>query len=315
MKRADHSYKNLGTILMYYGIPHEDFWHIDYAIRTQEYDGKWYFWDIRKKAIWYQGAFDDNGIMLFSGEDGNEHYSVINLAQFALGSYEEYLATQSLKWKDNFIKHADWLVDNQTTFNECDGVWINHYPVKLFKITKDWVSALGQAFAVSALTRAYRETEDQKYLDAARRGVIPYTIPRESGGVLVEHSGMKCLDEYTTENPSCVLNGYISAIWSIYDLALIDKTYDILFKEHVSNLADNLAKWDAGYWSWYDLWNEHDFIASYFYHHLHIKQLQIMYALTGRKCFITYAKKWASCEKNVLYCTKALLKKLSVRLR
>lgn len=104
------------------------------------------FLGYKKKATWYQGKFDNNGIMLFIGEDGKEYYSVINLAQFALGSYEEYLSTHNQKWKDHFLRHADWLLENQTTFNDCDGVWINRYPVKLFKIHEDWVSALGQAF-------------------------------------------------------------------------------------------------------------------------------------------------------------------------
>jgi len=320
MKEATQSYKSFNTILMYFGLGKDEYWHIDYPEYDFEYNGKNYFWDISKKATLYDGHFDKNGIYLYDGADGKQYYSVINLAQYALGSYEEYLKNGNKKWYDEFIKHCDWLVDNQEKFINCNGVWINRYPMDIFKLKGEWTSALSQAFGISALTRAYRETNNKKYLDSALLAAKSYSLEIEEGGVYFDNKkGFFCLEEYTTTSENCVLNGYISAILSLYDLCEIIKTNEIeyIYLKHIDNLKKSLACWDSKYWSYYNLYSisgERN-IASYFYHLYHIKMLKVLYKITGEKTFIEYASKWNRKRKNLLFCISALVSKIFYRLR
>ena len=213
MKKAVSSYKSLNTIKRYLGLNGEDYWHIDYPVYQEEYDGQHYFLDISKKASMYHGEFDENGIYLYRGSDGNNYYSVINLAQYAIGSYLLYLNNNMDKWKREFIKHCDWLIDNQEKYFETEGVWVNRYPVKTFDLYENWASSLCQAFGISALTRAYMETGKEKYINGALKAVNIFFVDVSNKGVLREkEKGFICLEEYPTGKPSYVLNGYIFSI-------------------------------------------------------------------------------------------------------
>ncbi len=315
MIRADKSARNFKTILMYFGFRNEDYWHIDYPITMNKYNGNNYFWDISKKATWFSGAKDINDIILYRGEDDKYYYNAIEIGQYALGAYEVFIKSVSERWMKEFLSHCNWLVKNQKTYKQCNGVWINKFPVRLFGLYGNWSSALGQAFGISALTRAYLETQKEQYLESARKASLSFGVSIDKGGVFSNQKDFICLEEYTTTKPSSVLNGYISAIWSIYDLMQVDDKYEELFQLHIQNLSENLKKWDIGFWSWYDLWSEHNFIASYFYHNLHIKQLKILHELTGKKIFNDYANKWQNYQKNAFFRIKALVMKIWSRIK
>ncbi len=315
MKSSKKAYRSKSSILQYFGLKSEDYWHIDYEPYLSSYNGKNYFWDISKKASLFDGKKDSSGICLYSGVDGKEYYNVIELAQYALGSYEIFLAKADEYWFREFINHCDWLTQNLTKFKHCDGIWINHYPVPLFRIDYKWSSSLTQAFGISTLVRAYNQTKKDKYFHAAQEAAIGFTISIHDGGVLSQQGDFLCLEEYMTTKYSSVLNGYISAIWSIFDLMQIDDNYRSLYQTHIENLVKYIHKWDAGYWSWYDLWSEHEFVASYFYHNLHIKQLNILYKLTGNKVFQQYSDIWEKKRNNIYYRMKAFMKKIQVRLK
>lgn len=315
MKSAKKAYLSKSSILPYFGIKSESYWHINYDEYEFPYNGKNYFWDISKKALFFDGEKDKKGICLYIGVDGKKYYNVIEIAQYALACYELYLKLNENRYLNDFINHCNWLIDNQMMFKNCYGIWINVYPVPLFKIDFDWSSALTQAFGISALTRAFRQTGDEKYLASARKAALSFSTSALDGGVFSEQDEFLCLEEYATQKPSSVLNGYISAILSIYDLVQLDVTYQKLYETHIENLATNLNKWDAVYWSWYDLWENHEFIASYFYHNLHIKQLKILHKLTNKVIFKTFYQKWEKNSRSVNCRMKALYKKIKVRLK
>jgi len=319
MKEATNSYKSLNTILMYFGLGKEEYWHIDYPEYNFDYNGKNYFWDISKKAIWFEGEFDEDGIYLYKGADGKNYYSVINLAQYALGSYEQYLKDGSKKWYDEFIKHCDWLVNNQEKFKECEGIWVNKYPMKVFNLKGEWSSALSQAFGISALTRAYKETNNSKYLNAALLAAEAYITDLKDGGVYYNEQSFFCLEEYTTPLKNAVLNGYITAILSLYDLSEVssNKGIEELYKKHLKNVEESLDLWDNKYWSYYSLYSvsgERN-LASYFYHKYHVKMMRVLYQISGKKVFDVYAIKWEKRTKNKLFCIAALIHKVIYRFK
>ncbi len=315
MRSSHKAYRSPTSLLLYFGLNLQDYWHIDYKMYEAEYDKRHYFWDISPKALLYEGDFDQNGICLYTGVDGKQYYNVTHLAQYALAAYEVFLNTKDKEYLKAFLHNCDWLVNNQTNFKQCEGVWLNEFNVPLYKLESPWISCLGQAFGISALTRAFVETKDDKYLHAAQKAIISFSVNVEQGGVFLE-SPIVCLEEYTTRTPSLVLNGYISALWAIFDLHQCsgDKQYLNLFEYHISHLKNNISKWDYCFWSKYDLWDQHNFLSSYFYHNLHIKQLRILYRLTNEEVFNKFANKWEKYQKNPLNALLALGYKIYARL-
>ena len=76
-------------------------------------------------------------------------------------------------------------------------------------------------------------------------------------------------------------------------------------------LDKNLPRYDAGFWSLYDLSRQAlKMVASPFYHKLHIVQLKVMHILTGQPVFDSYAKKFAAYEQNWFFRNWALLCKI-----
>lgn len=318
-KQAQNSYKSLNTLKMYLGLNGEDYWHIDYPEYNQPYSGNEYFWNLTKKVTLYTGSFDQNGIMEFVGQDNKKTKHAINICHYAIGAYEMFLKTNEEKYRLTFLKHADWLCETQETYKGITGVWVIKYPIYLYGITNDSVSAMTQGMAISTLTRAYKLTKNEKYLSVAENGVKIFSKDVLAGGVFRKISeNFICYEEYSTlDRPSCVLNGFVTAILGLYDLSEISQNSvsKKLYNQGINSLIQNIHKWDCKIWSFYDLYNKSENnYSSYFYHKYHIKQLNVLYKLTGKKVFLKYSKKWGKTIKNPLYRLIALSKKILFRL-
>ena len=275
MKQAQNSYKSLNTIKMYLGLNGEDYWHIDYPEYNQPYKGKQYFWNLTKKASQCTGPFDENGILEFVGQDNEKTKHAINICHYAIGAYELFLETNEEKYKKSFLKHADWLCENQESYNEIEGVWVIKYPIYLYGIIKNSVSAMTQGMGISTLTRAYQLTNNEKYLSIAKKAINVFSKNVPAGGVLRKITdNFICYEEYSTlDRPSCVLNGFITALLGLYDLAKISNYSPALklYQEGMDSLIQNIHKWDGKTWSYYDLYNKgENNYSSYFYHKYHI---------------------------------------------
>ncbi|EGR4673509.1 hypothetical protein C4G56_RS18455 [Vibrio parahaemolyticus] len=321
MKEATNSYKSLNTILPYFNINKEDYWHVDYKILNFEPIN--YYWDLSRKYLDFAGEFDESGIPLYLGADGNKYHSVIFLGHFALGAFQEYVNSNSESSKKDFLRICDWLIDNIENSALHYGIWLNKYPMALFKLENSWSSGLAQAKGISCLVRAFHLTKQKKYLSTAIMASKMFSVARDEGGLLAEVDGMYVIEEYTTTQASCVLNGHIFAIWSIYDILLFEEFVESkeverlkgLYEILIESLASNLERWDNGFWSKYDIWSEHNNISSLFYHDLHIKQLVIMWKMTGKAQFIERANKWSSQRGRFSNRMIALFSKVTFRLR
>jgi heparosan-N-sulfate-glucuronate 5-epimerase len=213
----------------------------------------------------------------------------VAIAQRGLGCYERYLAGEGDDWRDAALGIAEWLIDHQQTGGRLDGAWFHNYTFPhTLPVRAPWVSAMAQGEGASLLVRMHRETDDDRFADAALRAVLPMEIPSRDGGARAELDGGTFLEEYPTDPPSCVLNGGIFAIWGCFDVAqeLGDERARRLLEASVDTLVANLDRYDIGYWSRYDLFPYPVInVASPAYHRLHIEQLKAMSLLTGRPEF------------------------------
>lgn len=260
----------------------------------------------------YQGAYDEFGIpqLDYHGRIGLQ-YNPIAIAQYGLGNYNLWRSTNDPDRRRKFFLVADWLVANLEQNSHGLSVWNHHFDWEYRDTLKSpWYSALAQGQGISVLVRAHKESNDWRYLEAARRAFASFQHSIEDGGVaFTDASGDLWFEEYIVSPPTHILNGFIWAVWGIHDyfLATKDATAQELFTRAVRTLLHNLDRYDLGFWSLYEQSGTRmPMVASRFYHHLHIVQLRMMHRLTGEEEFLRIADRWQSYTRSRAKRTRAL---------
>jgi hypothetical protein len=198
-------------------------------------------------------------------------------------------------------------------------VWHHHFDWHYRTTLKaPWYSGLAQGQGISLLVRAFRETGDERYVEAARKGFEVFGREPADGGVSYrDQIGRVWFEEYIVDPPSHILNGFLWAAWGVYDYALLTKDEGVsgLFADATTTLAENLGRYDTGYWSLYELSPTRlPMLASPFYHRLHIIQLQVMCKLTGEPRFMDCTHRWEGYERDPFKRHRALLQKILFKL-
>lgn len=269
----------------------------------------------------YAGPFDSNGIPLlhYRGQIGLQ-YNPIAIAQYGLAQLNRFRETGDPQARQRFLKMADWLVDHLERNSSGVEVWQHHFEWSYREPLKPpWASALSQGQGISLLARAESETKDPRYPEAARRALRAFELSTAEGGVIArDREGRLWLEEYPVHPPSHILNGAICAAWGLWDAGFIlpDSSSRRLFTESVETLAQNLDRYDAGFWSLYELpaGNGPRMLASPLYHRLHIEQLKVLERMTGQSLFSETARRWEGYQHNPLCRTRALLAKGTFKL-
>jgi len=267
----------------------------------------------------YSGPFDAQGIMMldYRGQLGLQ-YNPIAIAQYALAHYNRFKTSSAKSSRDIFLAHCDWLVE--ALQESPQGTWLlpHNFDFEYFQPLKaPWYSGLAQGSALSALLRAHKESGDSKYERAAQALFQTLRLPISEGGVLfVDAAGDPWIEEYFCHPPTHILNGFIWALWGLYDYAVA--TGDAQAKQCAAactrTLEKNLRLYDMGFWSLYELSPQRvKSPASPYYHQLHCVQLEIMYRFTGAEIFKNYAKRWKDQGENKLKRTTAWLAKAAFK--
>lgn len=300
------------------------FWHDKAEVNEKmlvEQLGQYYM-KFHQKAD-YTAVLDCNGVPLlnYHGVIGVQ-YNPIAIAQFGLGNYNLWCDTGNAQRYDQFIRAANWLVHNLAMNNDGIYVWMHNFDFEYYKTLKaPWYSGLAQGQGISLLLRAAKATGDAKYTDAAEKAFISFTVRVENGGVIdIDSAGSYWIEEYVllpTLDKTKILNGFIWALWGVYDYYVVTKNDDVLnlYEKFVETIIHNLDKYDTGYWSYYELTPQLiKNIASSFYHKLHIVQLSIMYKITGKSVFKEYSVRWENYMNNKLFKFIALIYKAAFKL-
>ncbi len=297
-----------------------DYWHIHLKANrclAEKLPGEYYL-DLSDKAE-YPGELDENGVPLLL-LDKQSYYFPVTIAQYGLGNYDRYQTTKENRCLKKFFEVANWFAKNHVTVDS-SCVWYSYFENKLYSLKTPWASALSQGQGISVLVRAFIISTEQKYLDIALRAAKLFQIPVSRGGIRTLVNGRYVFyEEFPSDRPSLVLNGFIFSLWGLYDLYLVTKEKVImqLYQEGLETLITILPQYDFFGWSRYD---QYDFslpnITSIFYHRLHIEQLKVMDQLTGNQVFRKYVTIWSKGGRT--FSTIALsqilkiLHKISVR--
>jgi len=227
-----------------------------------------YFNDLTGKALW-PGPTDDKGIPVNLTEDGRRVYFATTIAQKALGHWDRWVMTQSPEERAQFLTLCDWLLENQ------DG--LGGWPLwpQLGLNPPSPYSAMTQGEGVSVLVRAWVLTQEPAYLAAAERALEPLFLPVDKGGTRRVVPEGSVLEEAPLPTLSGILNGWVFALFGLYDYLLVrqDPRVQALLQETLRTLKTCLPRYNAGYWSFYDLRGN---LASPFYHRLHIAQIEAL---------------------------------------
>lgn len=242
-----------------------------------------------------------NDVPTTTVDTGETIYFSIAIFQYGLASYDLYLASdkKDSSMLEKVIACANWGVDNQQE----DGAWVTFAYENL-----DYpYSAMAQGEGVSLLIRAFKETNDDKYMNCLKKAMAFMLTSFEKGGPTLYNSNGVFL--YECPKDPLILNGWIFSFWGLWDYCLTlpeDKNAKAVLDKTLSTMVKWLPKFDLSYWSMYE---DGKRICSPFYHKLHVAQLNVMYDLTEQETFKYYAERWDKFQHNWLYRKVAFVKK------
>lgn len=234
-----------------------------------------------------QQYYVDFGMVRNLRVKGGHWYFPGSTAQAAIAHYAIFRKTGDVGHKRLALSNADWLVANIGA----DGCWPNPMDLSITPgrlVKAPWCSGLAQGTGISALVRAWRLTGDAKYKRAADLALHPYRLDAANTVTSRLDDGGICYEEvYDRGHPTCILNGFIFALYGLADHARAfgDPQAKALLAEGMTSLSRHIAAYDTGYWSRYSLdpvrtWKNHWAIASPNYQRLHSEMLESL-ATTG----------------------------------
>jgi heparosan-N-sulfate-glucuronate 5-epimerase len=239
-----------------------------------------------------------------------------DLAQLALGWWELHLSGDATAG-DRFLETAA-LLERTGADEHGELVWLYAVAVPKLGLQPPWRSALAQGQAASVFVRAFLHSSDERFAAAARRAIAPL-LPGSPAGLVATTADGPVPEEAPSDPPSLILNGWIYALWGLWDVArgLADRASDEQFTASAECLRRTIDRYDSGWWSLYSLYPYRlPDLAKPFYHRLHIDQLDVLYRLVGFAELQSAARRWRGYDtparRVAVIGEKALLKGLTV---
>jgi heparosan-N-sulfate-glucuronate 5-epimerase len=234
------------------------------------------------------------------------------LAQLALGWWERSLSGDPAA-EAKFERTCALLADRGAPSS--DGIrWPYSVVVPKYRLRPPWFSAMAQAQAASVFVRAFVASGNKRWRCLALDAIRPLVVKGESDLVAFLPEG-PVLEEVPGEPRAHVLNGWVYALWGLWDVhvGLDEVMAGMRFQESTDALAMMLDRYDVGWWTRYSLYpHVLDDLAKPFYHRLHITQMEAMAHLTGRREFDEAARRWRGYD-NRRDLARALGQKLCFR--
>lgn len=314
-------YRRIAQAYLLPGPSQLTFWHetpqINPRLRVDQLGP--YYMLFSQKAD-YAGPHDSGGIPMldYRGEIGLQ-YNPIAIAQWGLGNYNLYRRSGDSDRRMKFLEASDWLCDHLEQNKSGVWAWQHHFDWEYrTRLRAPWYSGLAQGQGISLLLRAYRATGTHDYLKAALYAYAAFLKPIAEGGVMFkDERGDTWIEEYIVRPPTHILNGFLWAIWGVYDYLLLTQENSAreLFIRTTRTVLNNLHRYDLGFWSLYEQSGTRlRMLASPFYHRLHVVQLRIMYRLSGEEKFLAYADKWEHYARSYVKRTCARFYKSAFKL-
>jgi heparosan-N-sulfate-glucuronate 5-epimerase len=223
----------------------------------------------------------------------------VDLAQLALGWHERMLFGDP-RAAQQFDEAAQMLL-SQAEASDDALFWPHRLASPKYRLRFGvWYAGMAQGQAASVFVRAYLRSGQPVYETAARQAIEPL-LRRDSRFVAATAEG-PVLEEAEADRPSHILNGWIFALWGLWDVrvGLGDDAAGSLLEQTIECLRARLDRYDVGWWTRYSLY-PHPLpdLAKPFYHRLHIDQMAVLHRLTGVHEFESAAERWTAYDSAV----------------
>lgn len=261
---------------------------------------KGYFNDLTGKTKW-KGKIDQNGYPFNTLTNGEAVHLPVVLCQKALGHWDLWLLRAGQEERQEFVKIAEWLAARQDAM----GGWDTWGP--LGQPAQYRYSAMTQGEAISVMVRAYSVTRDGVFERACRSAMALMRKPIQEGGVCCYEAKNVFLEEFPGSRRDTVLNGWIFALFGVHDylLRFPDEDVKAFYDSTCASLIRSLPEFDAGFWSYYSSGTKR--LASPFYHHLHLSQLQALKKITMEPSLRLTLDAWTRYANSKLFRFRAVM--------
>lgn len=215
--------------------------------------------------------------------------------QLALGWHDRWLETGALPARDRFLSLARHFAADQAP----DGAW--WYRFAWHRSSPPWSSALAQMRGASVMLRAARITGDAAFARAALAAARPLALDLAQGGMRARHpvAGVPYVEEYPAE-PTAVLNGFLAALFGLYELGLWleDAASAARFEEGMDAVEVILPCYLHRGWTLYDLDPASPFPNPHSprYHRLVGDYLAVLAAITARPALADWRDRWRAMD-------------------
>ena len=251
---------------------------------------------------------DENGVPMIA-YGGKYYYNPVTVSQFSLTEYGMYLRGTSPNLS-RFWAGVNKLLELQRADGSFPYEFDFPYYLNARYFHAPWTSGMAQGQALSVLARAWALTKDPGYVEAGNRAFAFLAKSVTDGG---DTDDLRVLDpslssvivaeEYPSEPPGVVLNGFMFAMLGVYDWARVDSPKanriqaEQYFQRCLHTLDHVLPYYEVGGLSAYDLghltYHRTPLVRAY-YHAVHIYELHALYSITQDPILRKYELLWSA---------------------
>jgi len=234
---------------------------------------------------------DSEGIILYE-KFGKLYYHPVILSEHIIRFIDCYIRTNNKDYLNYALTYSNKLIE---IANEYNGALYFPYNFELILhdipseiLTSPWYSGMAQGEALSAFVRLYNLTNDNKYMTVIEKIFKSFSNFKKENFpwiVYVDKSDYYWIEEYPMNEATHVLNGFIYAIYGLYDYYQLkkDQLSRTLIEASLTTLSKYLIEYRVkGYKSYYCLKHK---AQGEFYHRVHIIELKKLSEISGYSYF------------------------------
>ncbi len=244
---------------------------------------------------------DSSGVMMFN-INGELYYHPVNMTQWMLYFLDSYKQTGIQNYLNRTELFADKMMELAIDYR---GAKYFSYDFDIFAhgykdspLNAPWYSGMAQGLALSLFSRLYIETHNEKYLSFASLILNSFknlrTADDELYTAFIDENNYYWIEEYPLDIPDRVLNGFIFAIYGLYDYYMLtnDAECKELLDASITTIERYLPEYrNEGGSSCYCLRHKH---VDPHYHTIHFDQLITLYNMTGEMSLLQMAMQFYS---------------------
>jgi uncharacterized protein YyaL (SSP411 family) len=259
------------------------------------------------KSFKKQKLYDDNCIPLHI-RHGKIHYHPGALAQYGLHLLDVYITVKDKEYLKKAEKISAKLIGISLAINSSIFFPYNFdFPLHGYKedtLYAPWYSGMAQGQALSFFIRLYEITKNNSYLQIAKKILNSFIFldskPFDPWITCVDQDSYLWVEEYPDDPPAHTLNGMIFGLYGLYDFfrTTKDQSCEKLLRGGIQTIKANIHRFrTVNGISHYCL--KHPQIKSITYHDIHIRQLKMIYKITGDKDFLRVSEIFLNDTKNI----------------